>query len=237
MLVFVSGVSGLVSVMYLDGEAIRKYGLFQNWSGYAVFTTLWGAFGGLMVAAVVKLADSIVKGFATSAAIVLTAFLQWLLFDTELNRFFLAGTTVVLVCIFVYADQGVNSPPPPHPIPLVVASGTDSTGSGGSGSSGSVPVPIGSGFVASEVHRIEHELAPTAHAHAHTTNTAAAFGAAGVTSPLLSGSGSSGSGGGAEYDLRTVSIDAGGSSGGGVNTSALRAAVNVGLPALAGKNA
>ena len=59
--------------------------------------------GGILVAVVVKYADNILKGFATSAAIVISCVVSVYLFDVVLSLQFIIGTVLVLLSIFLYA--------------------------------------------------------------------------------------------------------------------------------------
>lgn len=61
------------------------------------------AFSGLLVAVVVKYADNILKGFATSAAIVISCVVSMYLFDFQLSAQFVVGSTLVIVATFVYS--------------------------------------------------------------------------------------------------------------------------------------
>lgn len=55
-----------------------------------------------MVAVVIKYTDNILKGFATSAAIVVTCVLSVFLFDTVLSPKFTAGAALVVASIYIY---------------------------------------------------------------------------------------------------------------------------------------
>jgi len=59
--------------------------------------------GGIMVAVVVKYADNIQKGFATSAAIIICCIASVYLFHVVLSVQFLIGTVLVILSIFLYA--------------------------------------------------------------------------------------------------------------------------------------
>ena len=61
------------------------------------------AFSGLLVAVVVKYADNILKGFATSAAIVISCVVSMYLFDFQLSVQFVVGSTLVIVATFMYS--------------------------------------------------------------------------------------------------------------------------------------
>lgn len=59
--------------------------------------------GGILVAVVVKYADNILKGFATSAAIVISCIVSVYLFDVTLSAQFIVGTVFVMLSIYLYA--------------------------------------------------------------------------------------------------------------------------------------
>jgi len=59
--------------------------------------------GGILVAVVVKYADNILKGFATSAAIVISCVVSVYLFDVTLSLQFIFGTVLVVLSIYLYA--------------------------------------------------------------------------------------------------------------------------------------
>ena len=71
--------------MIMDFSQILEYGLFHNFTFGASCTVLMSALGGLTVAAVLKYADSILKGYATALSVILTGVLSVYLFGTELN--------------------------------------------------------------------------------------------------------------------------------------------------------
>ena len=61
------------------------------------------ATGGLLVAVVVKYADNILKGFATSISIIVSSVVSWrLLEDLVPGPHFLTGTSVVLCASLLY---------------------------------------------------------------------------------------------------------------------------------------
>ena len=56
------------------------------------------AVGGLIVAAVLKFADSILKGYATALSVILTGVMSTILFKTELNTIYYMGEWLVCEC-------------------------------------------------------------------------------------------------------------------------------------------
>ena len=62
---------GLFTCFTNDWNAIQDHGLFFGFDWFVWYVVLLQAGGGLIVAMVVKYADNILKGFATSLAIVI----------------------------------------------------------------------------------------------------------------------------------------------------------------------
>lgn len=60
------------------------------------------AIGGLTVAAVLKFADAILKGYATACSVVLTGILSMLLFGTVLDTIYFLGIINVVVAVLLY---------------------------------------------------------------------------------------------------------------------------------------
>ena len=60
----------------------------------------------MLVAAVIKYADNILKGFATSISIILSCLFSYVVFhDLELELNFLLGTGLVITATFLYGMQ------------------------------------------------------------------------------------------------------------------------------------
>lgn len=71
---------------------------------FAVLTLSVGALGGILVALVVKHTNSIIKGFASSLAIVVITFMSHFLFGAPLTLNFALGTVTVIVSVFNYSE-------------------------------------------------------------------------------------------------------------------------------------
>lgn len=94
-----------IAMFYQDYEAIMTDGLLQGYSKTVWIVVFLQAFGGLIVAAVVKHADNILKGFATSLSIIFSTLLSFYLFETfnpSLN--FYIGSTVVIISTIMYSS-------------------------------------------------------------------------------------------------------------------------------------
>ena len=90
--------------MYIsDGTVIQKQGLLFGYTNLVWLAITVQSAGGLLVALVVKYADNILKGFATSAAIVISCIISMILFDFQLTVLFSLGASSVICSIFLYS--------------------------------------------------------------------------------------------------------------------------------------
>jgi UDP-sugar transporter A1/2/3 len=86
-----------------DGPAIRAHGFFQGYD-LVVFTTIFlQAGGGLIVAVVIKYADNILKGFATSLSAILSTAVSVFFFDFNISIYFLEGAALVFIAVYLYS--------------------------------------------------------------------------------------------------------------------------------------
>lgn len=85
-----------------DFDTINNKGFFFGYDWFVCYMVVLQACGGLLVALVVKYADNILKGFATSIAIVITCIFAMIFFEFVLTWTFLAGATLVILSIFIY---------------------------------------------------------------------------------------------------------------------------------------
>ena len=96
---------GLITSLVNDGEIIRNQGFFVGYDWFVNYLVLLQACGGLIVAMVVKHADNILKGFATSLAIVISCIASIYLFNFQLTFQFSLGAALVICSIFMYGHQ------------------------------------------------------------------------------------------------------------------------------------
>lgn len=61
--------------------------------------------GGLLVAAVIKYADNVLKGLATGVAVVVSTICSMILFDTPLTLQFTAGAAVILTSVYGFSND------------------------------------------------------------------------------------------------------------------------------------
>jgi UDP-galactose transporter len=96
---------GMAGVFVKDGDAVRDAGFFQGFNPLVWTVIAIQAGGGLLVAVVVKYADNILKGFATSVAIIASSVLSIYLFNFEMNAIFVCGAGLVVCSVFLYGND------------------------------------------------------------------------------------------------------------------------------------
>lgn len=94
-------------VSYLHG--------FTSWTWVLV---LLQAGGGLLVAAVIKYADNVLKGLATGVSVVFATLLSVIFFGTSLTNQFTIGATMILAAVYYFSN----------PLPAGIASSFGSVG-------------------------------------------------------------------------------------------------------------
>lgn len=98
--------AGLIGAFWNDGEAIAKDGFFQGYTGMTVAAILLQALGGLVVAAVLKYADNILKCFGNAMSIVFSCLVSWVVIgDFFPSPLFCMGTCLVLLATYLYVVE------------------------------------------------------------------------------------------------------------------------------------
>lgn len=101
---------GAATALATDGSELMSKGFLHGYDAFVWYLVCLNALGGLLVALVVKYADNILKGFATSLAIVLSTVVSAVFLGFVLTVQFAVGTALVIVSVFLYSHQ-----PRPHP--------------------------------------------------------------------------------------------------------------------------
>jgi len=96
---------GVLTCAINDGYRISSIGFFFGYDFFVWYLILLQACGGLIVAVVVKYADNILKGFATSLAIIISCVASIYLFSFQLTVQFSLGALLVIVSIFLYGYE------------------------------------------------------------------------------------------------------------------------------------
>lgn len=100
---------GIITMIISDGPEVKAKGYLYGYTSMVWTATIVHSVGGLIVALVVKHADNILKGFATSSAIVLSCIVSMLLFDFQLTILFTLGAALVIFSIFLYSKPDLIS--------------------------------------------------------------------------------------------------------------------------------
>ncbi|OAY23860.1 CMP-sialic acid transporter 4 [Manihot esculenta] len=92
-----------VAILIQDFDAVMNKGFFHGYSLITVLMILNHALSGIAVSMVMKYADNIVKVYATSVAMLLTAVVSVFLFGFHLSLAFFLGSTVVSVSVYLHS--------------------------------------------------------------------------------------------------------------------------------------
>ena len=85
-----------------DGEIVALNGFLGGYNEVVWTVIFLQAFGGLVIAAVIKYADNILKGFASSLSIIFSALISYYLGDFTLTNNFVLGGILVLASTMMY---------------------------------------------------------------------------------------------------------------------------------------
>jgi UDP-galactose transporter len=94
----------IVGVFIKDGDAIDKHGPFRGFDYLTVLMVCLEAFGGIVVALVIKYADTILKNFATAVSIVTSASISYFFFGFQISSLFASGTLCVIAAVWLYTS-------------------------------------------------------------------------------------------------------------------------------------
>ncbi len=107
--------TALIGMFVKDGAEVYKNGPLYGYTPLVWFVISQQAIGGLVVALVVRYADNILKGFATSLSIILSCVASVFLFNYVITFNFSIGAFLVIVAIYLYGRAQPSSPPEKKP--------------------------------------------------------------------------------------------------------------------------
>lgn len=107
-------VFGLIGVWYYEADRVAEHGFFTGYGMVVWLVILDVSCGGLLVAVVVKYADNLSKGFATSVSIVASTIISTIWMGLQLTGLFFVGALLVLTATALYA-RAKSVPAPPLP--------------------------------------------------------------------------------------------------------------------------
>jgi UDP-sugar transporter A1/2/3 len=90
-------------------KGIQENGFFFGYDSFVIYLIFLNAMGGVLVGVVVKYADMILKGFASSIAIVISCMASVFLFGFIVSTQFIIGAFVVIASIFLYGYKPKQS--------------------------------------------------------------------------------------------------------------------------------
>ena len=103
------GSFAFIGMLAYDGPRIRELGFFHGYSPLVFFVVTQQAIGGLIVALVVKYADNILKGYATSLSIIISAIASVFLLGFKLTVLFGAGSVITISAVVLYGYKPTSN--------------------------------------------------------------------------------------------------------------------------------
>mmetsp|Transcript_13372 Transcript_13372/g.22139 ORF Transcript_13372/g.22139 Transcript_13372/m.22139 type:complete len:370 (+) Transcript_13372:80-1189(+) len=97
-----------IYALVMDYGKIVENGLLHNFTTGAFVSILNSAIGGLIVASVLKYADSVLKSYATAISVVLTGVLSMMLFGTDLDAIYGLGIVNVVCAVLLYNGRNMD---------------------------------------------------------------------------------------------------------------------------------
>ena len=90
-----------------DKDKIKLYGFNKGYDMYVIFVILCQAAVGLSVAMVVKYADNIHKGFASSISIMIACVIEAYTFGETIIKYdaFFTGSLFIVICSAIFLHQ------------------------------------------------------------------------------------------------------------------------------------
>ena len=116
----------LMTAFVSDGEGIQAKGFFFGYNNLVWLNIFVQSAGGLIVAVVIKYADNILKGFATSIAIIVSCLASVYLFDTIIDYIFAFGTFLVVLSVVLYSYSPASQS---NLLPISVSSSSSASSS------------------------------------------------------------------------------------------------------------
>jgi len=107
-LAFVSLVIMGFYCLIMESKEIMEKGLWYGFNAPAYVSILVSALGGLTVAAVLKFADAVLKGYATAISVILTGMSSMVLFGTKLNVLYFLGIGNVICAVLLYSSTDLD---------------------------------------------------------------------------------------------------------------------------------
>ena len=104
-LAFFGVIGSTIAMLSKDRSKIMEYGMFNDFKASLWAAILLQAAGGLLVGAVLKYADNIIKGFVTSVGVILASLASVYLFEFVITINFFVGAAIVFASLQVYNSK------------------------------------------------------------------------------------------------------------------------------------
>ena len=95
---------GLWSKESAETGGLQATNYFHGFTGWTWFLVFLQAGGGLLVAAVIKYADNVLKGLATGVSVCFATGVSTILFGTPISGQFAVGALVILVSVYFFSN-------------------------------------------------------------------------------------------------------------------------------------
>ena len=135
-----AGLGAAIGVWSKDGEAVAKAGVYQGFTPLVWLVVSLEAFGGIVVALVIKYADNILKNFATAVSIVTSVIVSSMFLGFTVKPMFVVGALCVMIAVAIYTS---NPKTPLFTRPHEKESGPSHISSPGSDASSTGSVELG----------------------------------------------------------------------------------------------
>ena len=96
---------GIIALVGSDSDraTVLDNGFFYGYSEWTLLCILLNSLGGLLVSAILLYMDNIMKNFSGTAAILLTSYISYFLFDEDIFSIdFMCGTSVIVIAMLTY---------------------------------------------------------------------------------------------------------------------------------------
>ena len=100
-----AGLGAGFAVWSKDGSAVAQDGLYQGFTPLVWVVVTLEAFGGIVVALVIKYADNILKNFATAVSIVTSVIVSTLFLGFQVRAMFVFGGIFVMAAVAIYTSN------------------------------------------------------------------------------------------------------------------------------------
>jgi UDP-sugar transporter A1/2/3 len=104
-LAFFSVAIALLQTFHDSSSSSDANSFWHGFTGWVWILVALQAGGGLLVAAVIKYADNVLKGLATGVSVVVATVASMLLFGTPLSTQFTTGATLILGAVYLFSNN------------------------------------------------------------------------------------------------------------------------------------